>query len=143
VKIKIKKMREEAVLPKYQTAGAAGFDFHACVEKSTVLKPGEAKVFHTGLGVEIPEGYELQIRPRSGLAFKYGVTMLNGVGTIDSDFRGEMCVILRNFGEEDFVVEPGMRIAQGVVSRYEKVAGAEVEQLSETGRRGGLGSTGV
>jgi dUTP pyrophosphatase len=108
-----------------------------------VLKPGGIEVFHTGLGVEIPEGYELQIRPRSGLAFKHQVTMLNGIGTIDSDFRGEMCVILKNHSEVDFVVEPGMRIAQGVVSRYEKVQWEEVEELSKTDRKGGFGSTGL
>jgi dUTP pyrophosphatase len=143
MKVKIKKMREGAILPEYQTAGAAGFDFHACIEESVVLKPGGIEVFSTGLGVEIPEGYELQIRPRSGLALKHKVAMLNGIGTIDSDFRGEMGVILKNHGEEDFVVEPGMRIAQGVVSRCERVEWEEVEGLSETDRRGGFGSTGL
>ena len=136
-------MREGAVLPKYQTAGAAGFDFHACIDAPIVLAAGEIEVFPTGLAVEIPVGYELQIRPRSGLTFLHKVTMLNGIGTIDSDFRGEMMVILKNYGEEDFVVEPGMRIAQGVVARYEKVERVEVDELSKTERKGGFGSTGL
>jgi len=131
------------VVPEYQTAGAAGFDLRACTERPVCLKPGGIEILPTGLGVEIPDGYELQIRPRSGIAAKHGVTMLNGVGTIDSDYRGEMRVILKNHGEKDFVVEPGMRIAQGVVSAYEKVEWVEVEELSETERKGGLGSTGL
>jgi len=143
MKLKVKKMREGAVLPKYQTAGAAGFDFHACIDAPIVLAAGEIEVFPTGLAVEIPVGYELQIRPRSGLTFLHKVTMLNGIGTIDSDFRGEMMVILKNYGEEDFVVEPGMRIAQGVVARYEKVERVEVDELSKTERKGGFGSTGL
>ena len=143
MKMKIKKMRKGALLPEYQTAGAAGFDFHACIEEPVVLAPGEIAVFPTGLGVEIPEGYELQVRPRSGLAFKNKVTMLNGIGTIDSDFRGEMQVMLINYGEGEFVVEPGMRIAQGVVSKYAKVEWEEVDELSDTARKGGFGSTGL
>jgi len=136
-------MREGAILPKYQTAGAAGFDFHACVDEPVTLKPGEIKNFPVGVGVEIPDGYELQVRPRSGLAFKNQVTMLNGIGTIDSDYRGEMHVSLINFGKEDFVVEPGMRIAQGVINKFEKIEWDEVEELSETKRKGGFGSTGL
>lgn len=129
-------------MPRYQTAGAAGFDFCACILEPVVLKAGGVEIFPTGVAVEIPEGYELQVRSRSGLAFKHKVTMLNGIGTIDADFRGEISVILINHGEEDFVVEPGMRIAQGVVSRYETVEWVEVEVLSETARKGGFGSTG-
>jgi len=143
MKMKIKKLREGAVLPEYQTAGAAGFDLCACVDESVVIGPGETKMLTTGVAVEIPYGFEMQIRPRSGLAFKYRVSMLHGVGTIDSDYRGEVCVLLHNFGEEDFVVEPGMRIAQGVVARYEKVSWEEVSELSETKRKGGFGSTGL
>ncbi|MDR1196769.1 MAG: dUTP diphosphatase [Candidatus Nomurabacteria bacterium] len=143
MKIKIKKVRDGAELPAYQTVGAAGFDFHAAIDTAVTLKPGQHRAFPTGVSVEIPAGYELQIRPRSGLAYKYGVTMLNGVGTIDSDFRGEMNVMLVNFGDQDFVVEPAMRIAQGVVERYEKVEWVETQELSETERgAGGLGSTG-
>ena len=136
-------MRAGAVLPKYQTAGAAGFDFHACIDAPVVLKAKEIRPFPTGLSVELPEGYELQVRPRSGLAFKHRVTTLNGVGTIDSDFRGEMQVMLANWGDDDFVVEPGMRIAQGVVAKFEKVEWEETGELSKTKRRGGFGSTGL
>jgi len=143
MKMRIKRMRERAVLPEYQTLGAAGFDFHACIDEPLVLKAGEIEVVPTGVGVEIPAGYELQVRTRSGLAMKNKVTMLNGLGTIDSDFRGEMCVMLVNHGEKDFVIEPQMRIAQGVVAKYERVDWEEVEMLSETKRRGGFGSTGL
>ena len=143
--MKIKKMREGARVPEYQTSGAAGFDFCACVEEPVTLRAKDGiGTFPTGVGVEIPKGYELQVRTRSGLAFKHRVTMLNGMGTIDSDFRGEMFVTLVNWGEEDFVVEPGMRIAQGVVSKFEKVEWEEVEELSSTERNeGGYGSTGL
>ena len=136
-------MRKGAVLPEYQTVGAAGFDFHACLEGPMVLKPGGVGAVPTGLGVEIPEGFELQIRPRSGLAFKHKVTMLNGVGTIDSDFRDEMFVLLKNHSDVDFEIEPGMRVAQGVVARYEKVEWEEVDKLPTTDRKGGFGSTGL
>jgi len=143
MKMRIKRMRKGAVLPEYQTVGAAGFDFHACLEGPMVLKPGGVGAVPTGLGVEIPEGFELQIRPRSGLAFKHKVTMLNGVGTIDSDFRDEMFVLLKNHSDVDFEIEPGMRVAQGVVARYEKVEWEEVDKLPTTDRKGGFGSTGL
>jgi len=107
------------------------------------MKKGEMKAFPTGVGMEIPEGYELQIRSRSGLTYKHLVTMLAGVGTIDADYRGELQVLLKNHGEEDFVVEPGMRIAQGIVSKCERAEWEEVEELSETERSGGFGSTGL
>jgi dUTP pyrophosphatase len=143
MKMKIKRMREGAMLPEYQTRGAAGFDFHACIKKPVVLKPGDVQSFPTGIGVEIPMGYELQVRGRSGLAYKHRVVMFNGIGTIDADFRGEMFVLLANYGEGDFTVEPGMRIAQGIVAKHEKVEWVEVEELSETDRAGGFGSTGL
>lgn len=143
MKMKIKKMRDGAVLPKYQTNGAAGFDFHACIEEPMVMKPGSTATIPTGVGVEIPEGYELQVRPRSGLAYKHDVVMFNSIGTIDSDFRGEMMMKLANYGAKDFVVEPEMRIAQGIVARVERVEWVEVEELSETDRTGGFGSTGL
>ena len=143
MKVKIKKMRADAILPKYQTAGAAGFDFHAATEKPVVIKPGAMEIISTGVAVEIPRGYELQIRPRSGLAFKFRVLPVNAIGTIDADYRGEMVVGLVNNGRENFVVEPGMRIAQGVVAKVEKVEWQEVAELSDTARGGGgLGSTG-
>jgi dUTP pyrophosphatase len=144
MQMKILRLREGAVIPQYQTVGAAGFDLCAAIDEPVTMRPGDIRPFPTGIGVEIPEGYELQIRPRSGLAYKSRVTMLNGVGTIDSDFRGEMHVLLMNYGDKDFVVEPGMRIAQGVVARYERIEWVEVDELSETERgAGGFGSTGT
>jgi dUTP pyrophosphatase len=143
MKMRIKKVRASAQLPEYQTTLAAGFDFHAAIDALVTIQPGGTAVIPTGLAVEIPAGYELQIRPRSGLAYKYDVTMMNGVGTIDADFRGEMMVKLINFGATDFVVEPGMRVAQGVVARHETVKWVEVDELSPTERQGGFGSTGV
>lgn len=144
MKVKIIKFYDDAIIPAYQTKGAAGFDFCAHISEPVTLKPGEIKSFGTGVGVELPEGYELQIRSRSGLAYKHRVSLLNGIGTIDSDYRGEMNVLLKNYGEEDFVVEPGMRIAQGIVARYEHVDFEEVSELSETDRSsGGFGSTGL
>lgn len=144
MKVKIIKFYDNAIIPAYQTKGAAGFDFCAHISEPVTLKPGEIRSFGTGVGVELPEGYELQIRSRSGLAYKHRVSLLNGIGTIDSDYRGEMNVLLKNYGEEDFVVEPGMRIAQGIVARYEHVDFEEVAELSETDRSsGGFGSTGL
>lgn len=145
MKLKFKKMRPNATIPQYQTEGAAGFDFHAAIDKSVIIKPHQPPhPIPTGIAVEIPLGYELQIRPRSGLAYKHSVTMMNGVGTIDSDYRGEMQVLLINHGDSDFIVEPDMRIAQGVIAKYEKISWEEVDELSETDRGvGGFGSTGL
>jgi dUTP pyrophosphatase len=144
VKIKIKKVQEHAILPEYQTALAAGFDFHAAITQPVVIKPGTFETISTGVAVEIPAGYELQIRPRSGLAFKHRVLPVNAIGTIDADYRGEMMVGLLNSGTVDFVVEPGMRIAQGVVAKHETVEWEEVSELSDTERsQGGFGSTGL
>lgn len=143
MKMKIIKFYEDSIIPEYQTAGAAGFDFCAHISEPYVLKPGEIKAFGTGVGVEIPEGYELQVRSRSGLAYKHQISLLNGIGTIDSDYRGEMSVLLKNHSDQDFVVEPGMRIAQGVVAKYEHVDFEEVSELSESDRAGGFGSTGL
>jgi dUTP pyrophosphatase len=143
MKIKIKKIRENAILPQYQTELAAGFDFCAAIDKSVVIKPGEIKDFPTGIAVELPAGYELQIRSRSGLAYKHRVTMFNGVGTIDADYRGEMKVSLINFSDENFEITPGMRIAQGIVAKHEIAEWEEVGSLNETSRgTGGFGSTG-
>ncbi|HMQ09244.1 MAG TPA: dUTP diphosphatase [Candidatus Nanoperiomorbaceae bacterium] len=144
MKIKIKKVQEHAILPEYQTALAAGFDFHAAITQPVVIKPGTFETISTGVAVEIPAGYELQIRPRSGLAFKHRVLPVNAIGTIDADYRGEMMVGLLNSGTVDFVVEPGMRIAQGVVAKHETVEWEEVSELSDTERsQGGFGSTGL
>ena len=133
-------------LPSYETAGAAGMDLRAAVaaDAPLTLEPGKRALVPTGFVFEIPFGYEAQIRPRSGLAFKNGITCLNSPGTVDSDYRGEVKVILANLGEEPFVIERGMRIAQMVIAPVTQVAVREATQASETTRgAGGFGSTGV
>jgi dUTP pyrophosphatase len=131
-------------LPAYATALSAGMDIRANLEKPIVLRPMERSLIKTGLYIELPEGYEAQIRPRSGLALKKGITVLNSPGTIDADYRGEICVILINLSQEEFVVEDGERIAQMVIAKHEKVEWEEVEILQESSRGvGGFGSTGV
>lgn len=133
-------------LPAYETAGAAGMDIRAAVpaDKPIVLKLGNRALIPTGFIFEIPPGYEIQVRPRSGLAFKYGVTCLNTPGTIDSDYRGEVHVLLINFGEEKFIVERGMRIAQLVVAPVVQAAVEERALAGMTDRgAGGFGSTGL
>ena len=136
----------ELDLPSYETAGSAGMDLRAAIAEGErmVLKPGKRALVPTGLVFEIPSGYEAQIRPRSGLAFKNGVTCLNTPGTIDSDYRGEVKVLLVNLGTEAFVIERGMRIAQMLVSPVVQARITEATSASETGRgAGGFGSTGV
>lgn len=131
-------------LPKYETAASAGMDLRANLTESIVLKPFERILVKTGLFVELPVGYEAQVRPRSGLALKKGITVLNTPGTIDADYRGEIGVILINLSNEDFVIENGERIAQLVIAKYEQAELIEVNELSETQRgAGGFGSTGV
>jgi deoxyuridine 5''-triphosphate nucleotidohydrolase (dut) len=133
-------------LPAYETAGAAGMDIRAAVEADAplTLAPGKRALVPTGFIFEIPQGFEMQVRPRSGLAFKHGITCLNTPGTIDSDYRGEVKVLLVNLGEEDFVVTRGMRIAQLVVAPVTQVQVAEVSEAGTTARgAGGFGSTGV
>lgn len=130
--------------PAYQTAGAAGMDLLAAVESDQLIKAGERRLIPTGISIALPDGFEAQIRPRSGLALKYGVTLLNSPGTIDSDYRGEIKVILMNLGDEDFFVSRGMRIAQMVVSPYYRAELDEEETIDETTRNtGGFGHTGV
>ena len=130
-------------LPQYATAGSAGMDLRADIDKPIVLKPLERKLIPTGLKIALPVGYEAQIRPRSGLAIKYGVTVLNSPGTIDADYRGEICVILVNLSNVDFVVNPSERIAQMVVAKHEQVDFQIVETLDENERGdGGFGHTG-
>lgn len=130
-------------LPQYATAGSAGMDLRADIDKPIVLKPLERKLIPTGLNIALPVGYEAQIRPRSGLAIEYGVTVLNSPGTIDADYRGEVCVILVNLSNVDFVVNPSERIAQMVVAKHERVDFQIVETLDETERGdGGFGHTG-
>ena len=132
-------------LPAYETAGAAGMDLRAAVadDAPLVLKPGARDMVPTGLTVAIPQGYEIQVRPRSGLAAKAGITCLNSPGTIDSDYRGELKVILINLGAEDFIIRRGDRIAQMVVAPVVQATWSEVDSLDETARgAGGFGSTG-
>lgn len=130
-------------LPQYTTVLSAGMDIRANIEKSVVLKPGERTLIPTGLYFEIPDGYEVQIRPRSGLALKHGIGILNSPGTIDADYRGEVGIILINWGEKDFEIVSGDRIAQMVVSKYEKCGWVEVEELNSTDRgTGGFGHSG-
>jgi dUTP pyrophosphatase len=131
-------------LPHYATDQSAGMDLEAAIDAPLTLKPGERQLIQTGLSMALPAGYEAQIRPRSGLAFKYGVTVLNSPGTIDADYRGEIKVILANLGTEDFTIERGMRIAQMVIARHEQAAWTIVETLEQTERgAGGFGSTGT
>jgi dUTP pyrophosphatase len=131
-------------LPQYATALSAGVDLEAAVDAPLTLKPGERALVPTGLAMALPQGYEAQIRPRSGLAFKNGVTVLNSPGTIDADYRGEVKVLLVNLGQSDFVIERGMRIAQMVIAPFTQVSWSVVENLDETARgAGGFGSTGV
>lgn len=131
-------------LPSYRTAGAAGLDLEAALEAPIVLKPGQRRLIPTGLCLEIPPGYEGQVRPRSGLALKHGIGMVNAPGTIDSDYRGEVGVLLINHGEEPFEVTPGARIAQLVICPVVQAELVEVESLSSTERAGGgYGSTGT
>lgn len=131
-------------LPEYQTSGAAGMDIRAFVPSDIRIKPGEVKLVPTGLYLEIPKGYEIQVRARSGLALKNSIGVANGIGTIDSDYRGELCVILVNFGQNEFVVKNGDRIAQMVLNKYEPIEFVVDEELSSTERgEGGFGSSGV
>lgn len=145
VKVKVKRRpgTEDLPLPAYMTAGAAGMDLYAAVEEEVVLHPGERRLIPTGLYISLPPGYEAQIRPRSGLALRHGISMVNTPGTIDSDYRGEIGVILINHGREPFIVRRGDRIAQMVVSRVERVEWEEVDALDESERgSGGFGHTG-
>jgi dUTP pyrophosphatase len=131
-------------LPAYATPGAAGLDLQAAIAEAIDLAPGRRTLVPTGIAIAVPVGYEVQIRPRSGLALKHGITCLNSPGTIDSDYRGEVKVILANLGEETFVIEPGMRIAQMVLCPVSQLQWETVESLDETSRgAGGFGSTGT
>jgi len=144
MKMDVIKLRPDAILPVYQTAGAAGADLHACMDEPITLQPMERRVISTGLAMSIPEGFEVQIRARSGMSIKHGITMVNGIGTIDADYRGEVGVLAINLGQEAFTIEPGMRIAQMVLARYEVASWNEVEVLDETPRgAGGYGSSGL
>lgn len=131
-------------LPHYETIASAGMDLRASIEEAITLKPLDRTIVKTGLFIELPIGYEAQVRPRSGLAAKKGITVLNAPGTVDADYRGEIGVILVNLSNEDFTIENGERIAQLVIAKHERAEWEEVEVLSETARgEGGFGSTGV
>lgn len=135
--------RSKHKLPEYSTALSAGLDLRADIDEAVVLAPGARTLIKTGLFIELPEGYEAQIRPRSGLAVKSGITVLNSPGTIDADYRGEVCIILINLSSENFVINDGDRICQMVIARHERAEWICVESLEETARgKGGFGHTG-
>ncbi len=144
IKILIKRLSKEVSLPKYETKGASGMDLAANINTKIYIDPGKSAVIPTGLALSIPKGYEVQIRPRSGLAAKKNISVLNTPGTIDADYRGEIKVILVNLGKDSFEVENGLRIAQMVVCPVVQAQLEEINDLSETERGdGGFGSTGI
>jgi len=159
MRVRIKRVRPSAILPRYATRGAVGMDLHAAIDRPITVPRGLAHYSHwsgehlldlvkvvvpTGIAIELPDGYEAQVRPRSGLAAKHGITVLNTPGTIDADYRGEIKVLLVNLGNAPFVIDPGMRIAQLVIAPVVRVEWDEVDELSGTARgTGGFGSTGM
>ena len=143
-KILIKKLSKEAIIPEYETSGSSGMDISANLDKEVEIFPGEKAIIPSGFSLSIPQGFEIQIRPRSGLAAKSGISVLNTPGTIDADYRGEIKVILINLSKEKFTVQNGMRIAQMIVSPVVQAKLEEVEELPKTSRgSGGFGSTGI
>ncbi|MEW6060991.1 MAG: dUTP diphosphatase [Bacteroidota bacterium] len=141
---RLSKATADIPLPTYATNGSAGMDIYAAIEQDLEIKPGETVLIPTGFSIELPHGFEAQIRPRSGLAVKHSIGIMNSPGTIDPDYRGEVKIILTNFGQQNFTVRRGDRIAQMVIARYERIVWEEVHQLSETQRgSGGFGSTGI
>ena len=141
--IRVNETSGDIPLPKYATSHSAGMDIYAAVNDELVLRAGETALIPTGFAIALPEGFEAQVRPRSGLAAKNQVTVLNSPGTIDADYRGEVKVILTNFGKNDFIIKRGERIAQLVVAQYERVVWEERDSLDETPRgAGGFGHTG-
>ncbi len=141
--LKIKRLENNKVLPEYKTEGAAGMDLCAAISEPVELKPLERKLIPTGLKIELEHGYEAQIRPRSGLSIKHGITLINCVGTIDEDYRGEVCVPVVNISNEAYTIQPDERIAQMVIARVEQAELEVVTELTETARGvGGFGSTG-
>ena len=142
MKIKVHYSGKHA-LPQFETSQSAGMDLRANIDAPVVLQPGDRALIPTGIKIALPDGYEAQIRPRSGLAYKHGITVLNSPGTIDADYRGDVGVLLINHGREVFTVEDGMRVAQMVVAQYSQFEWESVEDLDETARgAGGFGSTG-
>ena len=144
VKIKRKESAKDLPIPEYATSGSSGVDLYADVDGDTTIAPGEIKLISCGIYLELPEGYEAQTRPRSGLALKHGITLVNTPGTIDSDYRGLLNLIVTNLGKEDFVVERGHRLAQMVIREVTRAEFEEVEELTSTERaHGGFGHTGI
>lgn len=142
MKLKVKKLHQDSIIPKYQSAESAGFDLHALHDYT--LKSGERALIDTGLAFELMQGFEIQIRPRSGLALKHGISVLNTPGTIDSDYRGEIKVLLINHSSEPFIIKAGDRIAQAVIQAVIQAEFEEVSELTDTARgAGGFGSSGV
>ena len=142
--VEVKIVTKTGKVPSYETDGAAGMDLRASLSGPVLLKPGERKLISTGLFIELPKGYEAQVRARSGLSIKHGITLINGIGTVDSDYRGEICVPLVNLGQEEFQINDGDRIAQMVIAAYEHVSWKITDSLSDTERgAGGFGHTGV
>lgn len=141
--LKIEKLPHNNILPEYKTEGAAGMDLCAAISEPMELKPLERKLIPTGLKIELEHGYEAQVRPRSGLSIKHGITLINCVGTIDEDYRGEVCVPIVNISNETYTIQPDERIAQMVIARVEQAKLEVVTELTETTRgEGGFGSTG-
>ncbi|NLK97008.1 dUTP diphosphatase [Defluviitalea saccharophila] len=146
VKVLIKQVpgSEDLPLPQYMTKQSAGMDLYASVETREILKKGQIKLIPTGIKIQLPKGYEAQIRPRSGLALKYGISLVNTPGTIDADYRGEIKVIMINFGDEDFIIQRGDRIAQMVINKIEEIEWIPVDELESSERKdGGFGHTGI
>jgi len=143
ISLKIERLKNNKKLPYYATEGAAGMDLTAGIDESIKIRPFERILVPTGIIIELPEGYEAQIRPRSGLSIKYGITLINCVGTIDEDYRGEVCVPLVNLSDKTYEIEPGERIAQMIISPVQKVEIDVIEKAGATARAaGGFGSTG-
>lgn len=141
--LKIEKLPHNKYLPEYQTQGAAGMDLCAAIDTPVLLKPFERKLIPTGIKIELEHGFEAQIRPRSGISIKHGITLVNCVGTIDEDYRGEVCVPVINLSTEEYMIQPNERIAQMIIAKVEKAEIRVVQTLSETARAtGGFGSTG-
>jgi len=142
--LKIERLPHNKNLPEYKTEGAAGMDLCAAIEEPLTLKPLERKLVPTGLRIELEHGYEAQIRPRSGISIKHGITLINCIGTIDEDYRGEVCVPIVNISNEEYTIEPQERIAQMVIAAVEQAKIEVVTELTETERgAGGFGSTGI
>lgn len=141
--LKIQRLPHNVNVPEYKTEGAAGMDLCAAIAEPIVLKPLERKLIPTGLKIELEHGYEAQIRPRSGLSIKHGISLINCVGTVDEDYRGEVCIPLVNLSNQSYVVQPGERVAQMIIAKYEQAKIEVVTELSNTVRgEGGFGSTG-